>query len=40
MAAIVYFVTIVLIRVTDDVDIQMARQLIGGVKVHGGRKEA
>jgi hypothetical protein len=25
--------------VTDKIDIQMARQLISGVKAHGGRKE-
>jgi O-antigen/teichoic acid export membrane protein len=39
MAAIIYFIIIILTGVTDKVDIQMARQLIGGIKAHGGRKE-
>jgi len=38
MAAIIYFIIIILTGVTDKVDIQMARQLIGGIKAHG-RKE-
>jgi O-antigen/teichoic acid export membrane protein len=39
MAAIIYFIIIILTGVTDKVDIQMARQLIGGIKAHGGGKE-
>lgn len=39
IAAIVYLIIIVLTGVMDKIDIQMARQLISGVKAHGGRKE-
>ena len=39
IAAIVYLIIIILTGVTDKIDIQMARQLIDGIKAHGGRKE-
>jgi len=39
MAVIVYFIVIVLTGVTDKVDIQMARQLMGGIKTQNRRKE-
>jgi O-antigen/teichoic acid export membrane protein len=39
IAAIVYLIIIVLTGVTDKIDIQMARQLINGVKAHGSRNE-
>ncbi len=39
MAGIIYLIIIVLTGVTDKVDIQMARQLMGGIKIHGGRKD-
>jgi O-antigen/teichoic acid export membrane protein len=38
MASVVYLVAMLLTGVMDNVDIQMARQLIGGAKSHGGRK--
>lgn len=39
MAGIIYFIIIILTGVTDKIDIQMARQLIGGIKIHGRRKK-
>jgi O-antigen/teichoic acid export membrane protein len=39
MAIIVYFIIIILTGVTDKVDIQMARQLMGGIKIQNSRKK-
>jgi hypothetical protein len=36
ISAAIYFILIFLFRVIDDVDIQMAKQLIGGLKAPGG----
>jgi len=39
IAAVVYLIIIIITGLADRIDIQMARQLISGVKAHGGRKE-
>ena len=39
LASIIYFVIIFLIGITDDVDIQLAKQLMGGIKIHDRGKE-
>jgi hypothetical protein len=38
LSAIAYLIIIFLTGVVDKVDIQMARQLMGGVKMHGIKK--
>lgn len=39
IAAVVYIIIIIITGLADRIDIQMARQLFGGIKAHGSRKE-